>query len=80
MQNAQNAFNMSSAAQSFLWQEMRDRANYDWQAAENFENRKTQVISQALQNEGDIAKVWETVKGENWTALLGSMFTGGTES
>ena len=74
MQNAQNAFNMSSQAQSFLWQEMRDRANYDWQAAENFENRKTQVISQALQNEGDLAKVWKTVESANWTNLLGSVF------
>ena len=74
MQNAQNAFNMSSQAQSFLWQEMRDRANYDWQQAENFENRKTQVISQALANEGDLAKVWKTVESANWTNLLGSVF------
>jgi SRSO17 transposase len=75
MQNAQNAFGLSSQAQSFLWQEMRDRANYDWQSAENFENRKTQVIAQALANEGDLAKVWSTVSSANWTSLLGSMFT-----
>ena len=75
MQNSQNAFQMSSQAQSFLWQEMRDRASYDWQSAENFENRKTQIITQALANEGDMAKTWSTLSGQNWSSLLGSIYT-----
>ena len=58
MQNAQNAFNMSSQAQSFLWQELRDQANYTWQSAENEENRKAQLYAQALANEGASAKDW----------------------
>ena len=45
MQNAQNAFNMTSQAQSFLWQELRDQANYVWQSAENEENRKVTARS-----------------------------------
>tara|TARA_R110002020_G_scaffold67682_1_gene177532 strand:+ start:1225 stop:4560 length:3336 start_codon:yes stop_codon:yes gene_type:complete len=80
MQNAQNAFGMSSQALSFLWQEMRDRANYDWQSAENYENRKTQIIAQALANEGDMAKTWSTVSNANWTRLLGANFEGGSPS
>jgi len=43
MQNAQNAFNMSSQAQAFLWQELRDQANYTWQSSENEENRKERI-------------------------------------
>ena len=34
-QNAQNAFAMSQTAQSFLWQELRDQADYDFRASEN---------------------------------------------
>ena len=77
MQNAQNAFGMSSQALSFLWQETRDRANYDWQSAENYENRKTQLIAQSLANEGDLAKVWSTVSNASWNELLGKVFEGG---
>ena len=59
MQNAMNSFNLSSQALSFLWQEMRDQANYVWQSAENEENRKAQLYAQALANEGGSAKDWK---------------------
>ena len=73
MQNAQNAFNMSSQAQAFLWQELRDQANYTWQSAENEENRKAQLYAQALANEGASAKDWST-NLNSITSLINSMF------
>ena len=44
MQNAQNAFNLSSQAHAFLWQELRDQADFDFRAVENEENRKAQIV------------------------------------
>jgi len=52
MQNAQNLFNMSSQAQAFLWQELRDRASYEFQAGQKYEDRKTILYEQALANRG----------------------------
>jgi len=52
MQNAQNAFGLSTQAMSFLWQELRDQADFDFRATENEENRKAQIISTAIANEG----------------------------
>ena len=52
MQNAQNAFGLSSQAMSFLWQELRDQADFDFRASENEENRKAQIIATAMANEG----------------------------
>ena len=73
MQNVQNAFNMSSQAQSFLWQELRDQANYTWQSGENEENRKAQLYAQALANEGGSAKDWSANVGSVGT-LINSLF------
>ena len=73
MQNAQNAFNMSSQAQSFLWQELRDQANYTWQSAENEENRKAQLYAQALANEGASAKDWSS-NVSSVSHLINSLF------
>jgi hypothetical protein len=78
MQNAQNAFNMTSQAQSFLWQELRDQANYVWQSAENEENRKAQLYAQALANEGGSAKDWKNNISSIGT-LIGTIF-GGTKT
>jgi len=75
MQNAQNAFNMSAQAQSFLWQELRDQANYVWQSAENDENRKAQLYAQALANEGASAKDWSSNVSKVGT-LINSLFGG----
>ena len=52
MQNAMNAFNMSSQAMSFLWQELRDQADFDFRGFENAEDRKAQIIATAMANEG----------------------------
>ena len=34
-QNAQNVFQLSSQAQAFLWQELRDQADYDFKWADS---------------------------------------------
>jgi len=59
-QNAQNAFGLTSAAQSFLWQELRDQADYDFRFAENAANRKLQAMIAAASSEGDAAKNWSS--------------------
>lgn len=48
MQNAMNAFNMSQTALSFMWQELRDNADYDRRASENEKDRIAQLVSTAL--------------------------------
>ena len=78
MQNAQNAFNMTSQAQSFLWQELRDQANYVWQSAENEENRKAQLYAQALANEGGSAENWKSNISSVGT-LINTIFGGTTK-
>jgi hypothetical protein len=47
-----NAFNMSSQNQAFLWQELRDQADFDFRAFENNENRAAQILATAIANEG----------------------------
>jgi hypothetical protein len=59
-QNAQNAFNLSSQAQAFLWQELRDQADYDFRWATDSANRKTQAMIAAASAEGDAAKNWSS--------------------
>lgn len=49
MQNAQNNFAMSQAAQAQLWQELRDEFDYIFKASENAENRKTNIAVAGLQ-------------------------------
>ena len=58
-QNAQNAFNLSTQAQAFLWQELRDQADFDFRAVENEENRKAQIIATALANEGEACEKYD---------------------
>jgi len=72
-QNAQNAFQMSSQAQAFLWQELRDQANYSWQSSENDQNRKAQLYAQALANEGGSSSNWST-NLNSITTVLNTMF------
>jgi len=55
-QSAQLAFNLSSAEQEFLWQNLRDEAAYVRTAYENEEQRKTIMYSTALQNEAAAGK------------------------
>ena len=67
MQNAQNAFGLSSQAMSFLWQELRDQADFDFRGFENEENRKAQIIATAMANEG--------VAGEKYDDYLNGLLT-----
>ena len=60
MQNTQNAFNMTSQAQAFLWQELRDQADFAFRASEGEENRKAQLYATALANESDAAENWDS--------------------
>ena len=48
MQNSMNAFNMSQTALSYMWQELRDKADYDFKASENEKNRIAQIVNTAL--------------------------------
>jgi len=73
MQNAQNAFNLSSQAQSFLWQELRDEADYVWRSSENHENRKTELYAISIANEARAAQDWNTMTA-NMSTLLGQIF------
>ena len=57
-QNVQNAFGLTSAAQSFLWQELRDQASFDFQWADNTATRKNNAMIAAASSEGDAAKNW----------------------
>ena len=59
MQNAQNAFGLSTQAMSFLWQELRDQADFDFRSYENEENRKAQIISTAIANEGKAGEKYD---------------------
>jgi len=52
MQNAMNAFGLSTQSLSFLWQELRDQADFDFRSFENEENRQAQIIATAIANEG----------------------------
>jgi hypothetical protein len=76
MQNAQNAYGLSAQAQSFLWQELRDQADFDFRAFENEENRKAQIISTALANEGKAGERYDDYL-TNMLSGLSNSYTGG---
>jgi len=59
-QNVQNAFSISNQAQAFLWQELRDQADYDFKFADNTATRKVQAMIAAASSEGDAATNWNT--------------------
>jgi len=59
-QNVQMAYGLSSQALSFLWQELRDQADYDFRWADNTATRKVQAMVAAAGAEGDAAKNWNT--------------------
>jgi len=69
MQNAQNAFGLSTQAMSFLWQELRDQADFDFRGYENEENRKAQIIATAMANEGEAGERYD----DYLTSLLSSL-------
>ena len=53
-QNAQNAYGLSVAAQNFLWQELRDEADFTFKRWDNDEQRKTSLLVAALGNEAGV--------------------------
>ena len=59
-QNAQNSFNLTSAANNFLWQELRDEADFAFKRWDNDQQRKASLIA-ALGNEAGVGKqdVWD---------------------
>ena len=63
-QNAQNAYNLSVAAQNFLWQELRDEADFAFKRWDNDESRKTSLLVAALGNTEGVNRK------ESWTGNL----------
>ena len=59
-QNVQNAYGLTSSALSFLWQELRDQASFDFQFADNTATRKNNAMIAAASAEGDAAKNWSS--------------------
>jgi hypothetical protein len=59
-QNAQNAFGLSQQAQAFMWQELRDQADYAFRSADNYEQRKSAMYIAMLGNESG------NYEGGNW--------------
>ena len=53
MQNSINSFNISSQALSFMWQELRDEADYAFKASENEKSRINQLIATAIASDPD---------------------------
>lgn len=49
--NAMNAFNLSNQAMTFLWQEYRDKAKWEYDSGQNQLNRESQLAMAALGNE-----------------------------
>ena len=49
--NAMNSFNLSNQGLSFLWQEMRDSAKWEYESSQNAQERQTNLAIAALGNE-----------------------------
>ena len=62
---------MSQSALSFLWQELRDQADYDFKWANNNADRKNQAMVAAASAEGDAAKNWSS----NYAAVSSTIDT-----
>jgi hypothetical protein len=75
-QNAQNAFGMSMQSMAFLWQELRDQADFDFRAYENEQNRMAQIVSTAIGNEGSAGKTFDNYL-TGLVSTLGSSFQSG---
>ena len=63
-QNAQNAYNLSVASQNFLWQELRDEADFAFKRWDNDESRKTSLLVAALGNTEGVNRK------DSWTGNL----------
>jgi hypothetical protein len=56
MINTQNAFGMTQAAQSQLWQEMKDEFDYIWKSGENAADRDANLAIAGLQGDASVLK------------------------
>ena len=75
-QNAQNAYGMSMQSMAFLWQELRDQADFDFRAYENEQNRMAQIVSTAIGNEGSAGKTFDNLLTGLVTTLSNSFQSG----
>ena len=50
--NAMNSFNLSNQSLSFMWQELRDAAKWEYEDTQNAREQQTKVAVAALGNEG----------------------------
>ena len=78
MQNAQNAYDMNTAALSFFWQEMRDEADRTFRASENEIDRKTQLLAQSIANAESTAKNYTDYN--ELINIFGNLFNPPTQS
>ena len=53
LQNAMNAFNLSSQSQAFLWQELRDNADYIFRAEQGERERIAALVNTAVSSDPD---------------------------
>ena len=63
-QNAQNAFGLTASSMNFLWQELRDEADFNFRRWDNDETRKTSIYTAALGNDTGAAS------DSNWSSNL----------
>ena len=81
MRNSMNAFDLSKTSMAMLWQELRDKADYEFKASENEATRKTQLLATALGNEGaGSAENWSTSINGLLTTIFNASYGGATES
>ena len=71
---------MSMQSQSFLWQELRDQADFDFRAGENELNRQAQILSTAIANEGKAGEKYDDYLTTLISTLGGSFRSGLTAS
>ena len=64
-----NAYNLSIAAQNFLWQELRDEADFTFKRWDNDEQRKTSLLVAALGNSEGVNRK------DGWTSNLQAITT-----
>jgi len=74
-QNVQNAFQLSSQAQAFLWQELRDQADYDFKWADNEAMREAQAVVAAIGNEAGAAENWSS-SVDSIKSIINELFGG----
>jgi len=72
-ENAKMAFSLTTQAQSFLWQELRDQADYNFRWANDTATRKVQAMIAAAGAEGDVAKNWQS-NFENISGTIDKLF------